>query len=167
VHGTLQTNTRVRRLKKLGLFARCSTKQLRRMEPLMTEAQVPAGRVLTSCAEPGAEFFVVVKGTASVWREGVQPTSWAQVGSSVSCPCSTIGCAAPQWSPTRTWISSCSPYESSGAPIYSSHPVMERMLEVVSVRLRRANEGWTGAHVSPRSSSDVPLEPWIPVPSLP
>lgn len=167
MHGTFQTNTRVRRLKMLGLFARCSTKQLRRMEPLMTEAQVPAGRVLTSCAEPGAEFFVVVKGTASVWREDVQlgvvgPGGFFGELSLFDHGMRTASVVAD--TDMDLFVLSLREFRS---PHFLITPVMERMLEVVSERLRRANEGWTGAHVSPKSSSDVPLEPWIPVPSLP
>src|SRR5579859_1715085 len=66
------TKTSVQRLRELELFAACSTKELRRMEQFMTEVQVPAGRVLTTCAEPAKEFFIVVRGTASVWRDGVR-----------------------------------------------------------------------------------------------
>ena len=56
----------------LDLSAALQYEELSRTETLMTETGVHAGRVLTSYAEPGAEFVVVIGGTTTVWREGMR-----------------------------------------------------------------------------------------------
>jgi CRP-like cAMP-binding protein len=163
---SLHSNISVERLKKLPLFADCSTKQLRRLESLMTETRVPAGRVLTSCTELGREFFIVVKGTASVWREGVRlevvgPGGFFGELSLLDHGMRTASVIAD----TDMELFVLSPRE-----FRSSHfliaPVMQRMLSVFCERLRRADEGWTGGYVSPRSTTDDPLERLIPAPNL-
>ena len=167
MYQSLQSSSSVSRLKELHLFARCSTKELRRIEALMTETRVPAGRVLTSYAEPGAEFFVVIEGTATVWREGMRLET---VG-----PGGFFGEQSLLVHGTRTatviaetdmelFVLSQQEFRS---PHFLIPPVMERLLEALSGRLRRADERWSGAVVSLRSSSDVLPKSWAPVPSLP
>ena len=68
-------NLRNRRMRKLGLenlalFSRCTERQLRKISVLMTDLQVPAGKVLTHAGEPGYECFVIVSGSARIVRDG-------------------------------------------------------------------------------------------------
>ena len=58
-------------LKQIPLFSACSNRELRRIASVTTEIEVKAGQVLTAAGEPGAEFFVVMTGAASVWQHGV------------------------------------------------------------------------------------------------
>jgi CRP-like cAMP-binding protein len=144
----LQTNSRVNRLKTLHLFAGCSSKELRRIENLMTETQVPAGRVLIQCAEIGAEFFVVVKGTAGVWREGVRLDAVGPGGffgelSLLDHGAQTATVVAD--TDMELFVLSRQEFRS---PQFLIPPVMERMLEVMSARLRRADERTTGVRQS-------------------
>ncbi len=167
MYPSLHSSSSVNRLKGLHLFARCSTKDLRRIETLMTETRVHAGRVLTSYAEPGAEFFVVIDGSATVWREGMQletvgPGGFFGEQSLLVHGARTATVIAE--TDMELFVLSKQEFRS---PHFLIPPVMERMLEVLSERLRRADERWSGALVSLRSSSDVPVKSWAPVPSLP
>jgi CRP/FNR family transcriptional regulator, cyclic AMP receptor protein len=163
---SLHSNITARRLKDLALFSECSTKELCRMELLMTEAKVPAGRVLTSCTERGAEFFIVVSGTASVWREGVRLD--------VVGPGGFFGELALFDHGVRTASviadTDMELFVLSAQEFRSQHfliaPVMQGMLKVFSERLRRADEGWTGESDSPRSTEVDPHKGSIPIPSL-
>jgi CRP-like cAMP-binding protein len=162
----LHSNISARRLKNLALFSDCNTKQLRRMESLMTEAQVPEGRVLTSCTERGTEFFIVVRGTASVWREDVRlgvvgPGAFFGELALFDHGMRTASVIAD----TDMELFVLSPQEFR-SPHFLIAPVMQVMLKVFSERLRRADEGWTGGRVSPRSTESDPLMGSIPVPSL-
>jgi CRP/FNR family transcriptional regulator, cyclic AMP receptor protein len=168
MHRSLQSSgCNANRLKALHLFAACSTKQLRRIEPLMTEVRVHAGRVLTSYAEPGAEFFVVGEGTAAVWREGIRletvgPGGFFGEQSLLEHGTRTATVIAE--TDMELFVLSKQEFRS---PQFLIPPVMERMLEVSSERLRRADERWSGVLVSLRSSSGDLLKGWTPVPSLP
>ncbi len=163
---SLHSNIRGRRLKNLPLFAGCSAKELRRIESLTTEARVPAGRVLASCTELGKEFFIVMRGTASIWREDVRldvvgpggffgELSLFDHGMRTASVIADTDMELLVLSPREFW-----------SPHFLIAPVMQRMLKVFSERLRRADEGWTGGRVSPWSRSDDPLGRSIPVPSL-
>ncbi len=59
-------------LRSLALFSRCSDRELRRVARIATEVEVEAGRLLTFVGRPDDQFFVIVSGIASVWREGVR-----------------------------------------------------------------------------------------------
>ena len=167
MYRSTHTKARLRRLKMLPLFASCSTNQLRRLEPLMSETRVSEGSVLTSCNERGAEFFVVLKGTASVWREGVRLDVVGPGGFFGELSLFDHGIrTASVIADTDMELFVLSPQEFR-SPHFLIQPVMERMLEVSSQRLRRATEGWTSVGVPLRSSSDVPREPPLRVPSEP
>jgi CRP-like cAMP-binding protein len=167
MYPSLQSSSSVNRLKGLHLFASCSTKELRRIRTLMTDTRVHAGRVLTSYAEPGAEFFVVIEGTATVWRQGMRLETVGPGGFFGEQSLLVHGAR------TATVIAETDMklFVLSQQEFWSPHflipPVMERMLEVLSERLRRADEMWSGALVSLASSSDVLLKGWAPVPSQP
>ncbi len=146
---SIHSTAGVQRLRNLPLFTECSTKELRRMEALMTEARVPAGRVLTSCTEPGKEFFIVVSGTASVWREGVRlevvgPGGFFGEVSLFDHGKRTASVVAD----TDMDLLVLSPGEFR-SPHFLIAPVMQQMLKVFSERLRRADEGWTDGRGSP------------------
>jgi CRP/FNR family transcriptional regulator, cyclic AMP receptor protein len=57
-------------LRTVALFAECSPSELRRIARLATGIDVPAGRVLCVQGAVGAEFFVIVRGSAWVERCG-------------------------------------------------------------------------------------------------
>lgn len=59
-------------LSRVPLFAECSRRELRQVAGLTTEHHVSAGHVLTIAGEPGYECFVIVAGSASVFRDGLQ-----------------------------------------------------------------------------------------------
>jgi CRP-like cAMP-binding protein len=163
---SLRSNITARRLKDLALFSECTMKELCRMEPLMTEAQVPAGRVLTSCTGQGAEFFIVVRGTASVWREGVRLDVVGPGGFFGELALFDHGVrTASVIADTDMELLVLSPQEFR-SPHFLIAPVMQGMLKVFSERLRRADEGWTGGRGSPRSTEVEPHKGSIPVPSL-
>lgn len=133
----------------------------------MTEPLVHAGRVLTSYAEPGGEFFVVIEGTATVWRTGMRletigPGGFFGAQSLLVHGARTATVIAE--TDMELFVLSQQEFRS---PHLLIPPIMERMVEVLSERLRRTHERWSGALVSLRSSSDVLLKSWAPVPSLP
>ncbi len=145
---TLHSKVSARRLKSLALFSDCSAKELRRMEGLMTEAFVPAGRVLTSCTERGVEFFIVARGTASVWREDVRldvigPGGFFGELALFDHGMRTASVIAD--TDMELFVLSSQEFRS---PHFLIAAVMQGMLKVFSERLRRADEGWTGGRGS-------------------
>jgi CRP/FNR family transcriptional regulator, cyclic AMP receptor protein len=167
VNPSLPSIAGVNRLKRLPLFASCSSKQLRRIEPLMTETRVNAGRVLISHTVPHAGFFVVIGGTATIRREGVQLETVGPGGffgeQSLLVPGARTATVIADTAMELFVLSE----QEFRSPDFLIPPVMERMLEALSERLRRADERWSGAPAHARSSSDVLLKGWAPVPSLP
>lgn len=146
---SFHSNVRARRLRSLALFSDCSPKELRRIEPLMTEAHVPAGRVLTSCREPGSEFFIVARGTASVWREYVRLDVIGPGGFFGELALFDHGMrTASVIADTDMDLFVLSPQEFR-SPHFLTASVMQGMLKVFSERLRRADEGWTGGRALP------------------
>jgi CRP-like cAMP-binding protein len=137
---TLHSRVNARRLKDLALFSDCSMKELRRMEPLMTEAHVPAGRVLTSRTQRGAEFFIVVTGTASVWREDLHLDVIGPGGFFGELALFDQGMrTASVIADTDMELLILSPQEFR-SPHFLTASVMQGMLRVFSERLRRADE---------------------------
>jgi CRP/FNR family transcriptional regulator, cyclic AMP receptor protein len=63
-------DTKIRLLSGVGLFSPCAKHELRRIAALVDEMEAPKGRVLAQEGEPGNEFFVVVKGSATAKRRG-------------------------------------------------------------------------------------------------
>ena len=58
------------RLQQVPLFAACSKKELRHVSQLMTAVDVASGTPLAREGKLGAEFVVIVEGTASVSKKG-------------------------------------------------------------------------------------------------
>jgi CRP/FNR family transcriptional regulator, cyclic AMP receptor protein len=54
----------------LPLFSDCTTYELKRIRSLMTSIERDAGETLVEEGKAGSEFFVIVSGSASVWRNG-------------------------------------------------------------------------------------------------
>jgi len=138
-----QTNEgRIQTLKGLPLFQRCSPKELERIDRIMTEIHVPAGQMLTYIGEPGDEFFIILAGKASVWCDGVQLDvlgagsffgEIALLGRSVR----TANVVAD--TEMRLLVMSRREFRSTHFLLAN---VAEAMLNEISRRLSRADEGW-------------------------
>jgi CRP-like cAMP-binding protein len=63
-------DTVLARLAEIAVFAGCTKKELQEIARLTTEITVPEGRVLTTEGERGAEFAIVLEGTAEVTQRG-------------------------------------------------------------------------------------------------
>ena len=61
---------RVSRLKAVPLFAHCSTKQLQFIITQVEDMDFAAGRVLCREGQSGADFFVLLSGSADVTKKG-------------------------------------------------------------------------------------------------
>ena len=59
-------------LKSTWLFSECSARELRSIARAADEVTVPEGRVLVDEGTIGREFYLIIKGTASVKRKGKQ-----------------------------------------------------------------------------------------------
>jgi CRP-like cAMP-binding protein len=68
--GDMTTNTTVAALASIELFAGLSKKELASIDRLMTPIDVKAGKEVIKEGTAGREAFIVVEGTASVWRDG-------------------------------------------------------------------------------------------------
>lgn len=60
----------LKQLKKVPLFSALSQKDLKLVAKRGSDLEVPAGKVLVEQGAAGAEFFVIVSGTAKVTRRG-------------------------------------------------------------------------------------------------
>jgi CRP-like cAMP-binding protein len=58
------------RLRTTRLFAECSTNEVRLAASLVTQLEIPAGRVLMRQGQVGHECFVIIDGHAVVERDG-------------------------------------------------------------------------------------------------
>jgi CRP-like cAMP-binding protein len=63
-------DAKIRLLSGVALFSPCAKHELRRIAGLVDEVEAPKGRVLAREGQPGSEFFVVVKGSATAKRSG-------------------------------------------------------------------------------------------------
>jgi CRP-like cAMP-binding protein len=138
----LRRNARGELLHRVPLFAACGGKEIQRIAGLTTEIHVEAGRVLTLVDEPGAEFFVIMSGTATVWRGEVQldtlgPGSFFGELSLFDRDVRTATVVAD--TEMRLLVLSRKEFFSSNFLVPS---VMERMLAEIGRRLRRADRGW-------------------------
>ena len=68
----LRKDQKIELLRKVDLFASCSAKELGQITGLTTELDVKAECVLTKRGDAGLEFFVVVEGSATAARKGVE-----------------------------------------------------------------------------------------------
>jgi CRP/FNR family cyclic AMP-dependent transcriptional regulator len=65
-------DAKVELLRRVPLFAGLGGRDLEEVARLVDEVDVPAGHVLTTQGQSGAEFFVIVSGSARVDRDGVK-----------------------------------------------------------------------------------------------
>lgn len=132
-----------RALEEVPLFSKCNKVELQRIDSITTESLAPAGRSLTVTHQLGTEFFVILQGTATVYRRGVQLDT---VG-----PGSFFGelTLLGHGRRTATVIADTDmkllvlTRQEFHSPHFLITPVLEHMLQVVSERLCRADEGWT------------------------
>ena len=65
-----ERDAKVRLLSGVPLFSHCAKHELRRIAALVDEVEAPKGETLVREGDQGAEFFVVVAGSATVTRRG-------------------------------------------------------------------------------------------------
>ena len=65
-----ERDAKVRLLSGVPLFSPCAKHELRRIAALVDEVEAPMGKTLVREGDQGAEFFVVVAGSATVTRRG-------------------------------------------------------------------------------------------------
>ena len=70
VEGMPNTLNPLTTLHHVPLFSSCSKKDLARIVKVADEVTFKAGRVLTEQGQPGREAFIIVKGKATVRRNG-------------------------------------------------------------------------------------------------
>ena len=63
-------DAKIRLLSGVSLFSTCAKHELRRIAALADEIEAPKGKTLAREGDTGAEFFVVVDGTATATRRG-------------------------------------------------------------------------------------------------
>ncbi len=68
--GDMTTNTTIAALASIELFTGLSKKELAAIDRLMTPIDIKAGKEVIKEGTAGREAFIIVEGTASVWREG-------------------------------------------------------------------------------------------------
>ena len=68
--GDMATNTTIAALASIELFTGLSKKELAAIDRLMTPIDIKAGKEVIKEGTAGREAFIIVEGTASVWREG-------------------------------------------------------------------------------------------------
>jgi CRP-like cAMP-binding protein len=59
-------------LRRVPLFADCPKRDLKKIERLVEDMELPAGHVLTQQGRAGDEFFVIVDGKVRVDRDGMR-----------------------------------------------------------------------------------------------
>ena len=64
----MKKNEFIEVLSNVWLFSRCTKKELAALAALVTQVDVPAGKVLATQGQTGHEFFVIVKGKAEATR---------------------------------------------------------------------------------------------------
>src|SRR5262245_40543532 len=63
-------DAKLRLLSGVSLFSSCAKHELKQIAELVDDIEAPRGRTLIREGDPGAEFFVVVEGSATVTRHG-------------------------------------------------------------------------------------------------
>jgi len=148
-------NQRVDILKNLPIFSGCTDREVRRIASLTSEARIEAGRVLTVAREPGFEFFVIISGTATVWRRGLRiddfgPGSFFGEMALLNDGVRTASVVAN--TDMQLLVSAKGEFRS---PHFLVPSVLENMLAVMSQRLSRAVEGWTELADIPQQDSGI------------
>ncbi|MGZ4393807.1 MAG: cyclic nucleotide-binding domain-containing protein [Gaiellaceae bacterium] len=66
----LRKDAKIELIRHVPLFAHCSRRELQQVASLADEVDLPVGKQLNREGVPGREFFVLVKGSADVTRDG-------------------------------------------------------------------------------------------------
>ncbi len=66
----LGRNAKIDMIQKVPLFARCSKRELAEVASIADEVDLREGKSLTREGDRGREFFVLIEGTADVYRRG-------------------------------------------------------------------------------------------------
>ena len=140
-------------LREVSLLATCSEKELTRIASLATDFHVEAGRVLTVVDEPGAEFFIIIHGVATVWRGHVRldtlgPGSFFGELSLFDRGVRSATVVAE--TDMRLLVLSRKEFLS---PHFLQPSVMERMLSEIGRRLRRADHGLAVGRTDSKANS--------------
>jgi CRP-like cAMP-binding protein len=140
--GQFRRYPRTQSFGEIPLFSGCSKNELRNIASLTTELCVPTGRILTVTGDPGAEFFVIKSGTATVWRRGVildtlGPGSFFGELSLFDHGVRTATVMAN--TDMRLLVMSQKEFRSSHFMIPA---VLQGMLSEIGARLSRADEAW-------------------------
>ena len=67
-----RSNEMLDKFRSLDIFSNCDDDELREIDSLTDEVQVPAGREIIRQGDLGREFIVIVNGEASVQRNGAE-----------------------------------------------------------------------------------------------
>jgi CRP-like cAMP-binding protein len=59
-------------MRQVPLFSSCTKQDLTMIGPVSEERHVPAGTELCTQGEAGSEFFLILDGAASVWRDAAE-----------------------------------------------------------------------------------------------
>lgn len=132
------------RLRALPIFSSCAEGEIERVASLAHEVEVPAGHVLTREGDPGASFFVVETGTATVTHEGRRVASLG--------PGSFFGeIALVEGGPRTATVTAEAPMRLFAFEVHTFSALMrevpsvaERVLEAVAER-KRGLEGGAGS----------------------
>lgn len=65
-------SNRLDELRAIDAFSECTDEELARIDSLVTEASIPAGRTIMTEGKPGLEFIAIRQGTALVTRDGAR-----------------------------------------------------------------------------------------------
>jgi CRP/FNR family transcriptional regulator, cyclic AMP receptor protein len=68
----IRKDAKVALLTKVDLLSGCTKKEIQEIASLSTEWDAKAGQVLAKQGERGSEFFIIIDGTATASRNGVQ-----------------------------------------------------------------------------------------------
>lgn len=148
---------RCRALKRLPLFSGCSHQELRRISSMTTEIHVEAGHVLILTGQAGREFFIVLEGVASVWRQGIRldrigPGSFFGELSLLDRGRRSATVAAE--TDMRLLVMTSGEFASTWFLI---QPVLRTMVQEMGKRLRRADDGWA-QNAAPATRFDPPVD---------
>jgi CRP/FNR family transcriptional regulator, cyclic AMP receptor protein len=142
--GRIGLDERRARLHELSLFSACTRRELGRIASLCSPAVVDQGTRLTEQGRFGHEFFVLVDGRVSVWRNGDRVTTLGRGG--IFGEMSLL--SGLTRSATVVADTDCSLLVVSRAEFYplleAAPPVAAGIMRELSLRLRRTMEPSVG-----------------------
>lgn len=148
---------RVETLKGVPVFSGCTNGELRRIAALTTSISARAGEPLTVTSEPGCEFFIIISGTATVWRNGIRIDSMGSgsfFGELALLNSGIRSASVVAETDMKLLVSTRSEFYNPGFLIPS---VTRKMLAVTSQRLCRAVEEWARTAASAEQEPEINL----------